>query len=212
MLWEAVRKEPISHWLMVWAIAESGKLKKKQVRRNLVRIPFSLQYKYPSYPRNIESFQREKPQRKTRLTYPQSSHRDSSNSSTLILSIITSLRGSLPKPFLTIPTSVRRPFGAQEAIRKGPISYWLMLWAIAESSKLKKKQVRRNLVGVGSWRAQVHWVDQAWRVFYYSCIPTTFFSGLFTAWRAAERFYAEGFGFLFDNTSCVVLVFTSFFP
>ena len=27
-----------------------------------------------------------------------------------------------------------------------------------------------------------------------------------TAWRTVERFYAEGFGFLFDNTS---LLFTS---
>ena len=43
-------------------------------------------------------------------------------------------------------------------------------------------------------------------------IPTTFSSGLVTARRAAERFYAEGFGFLFDNTSCVVLVFASLFP
>ena len=34
-----------------------------------------------------------------------------------------------------------------------------------------------------------------------SCIPTAFFSGLFTAWKSAERFNAEGFGFLFDNTS-----------
>ena len=45
-----------------------------------------------------------------------------------------------------------RPFGAWEAIRNGPISYWLMLWAIMESGKLKKKQVWRNLVGVGTWR------------------------------------------------------------
>ena len=156
-----------------------------------------------------ERILREKPQRKTRLTHPQSSHRDSSNSSILTLSIVTSLRGSLPKPFLTIPTFVRRPFGAWEVVRKGPISYWSMLWAIAESGKLKKKQVRRNLVGVRAWRAQVHQVDQAWRVFCCSCIPTTFFSGLFTAWRAAERFYAEGFGFLFDNISCIVLVFAS---
>ena len=159
-----------------------------------------------------EKILREKPQRKTRLTHQQSSHTDSSNSSTLILSIVTSLRGSLPKLFLIIPTFVRRPFGAWEAVRKGPISYWLMLWAIAESSKLKKKQVLRNFVGVGAWRAQVHWVDQAWRVFCCSCIPTTFFSGLFTAWRAVERFYAEGFNFLFDNTSCVVFVFASLFP
>ena len=40
---------------------------------------------------------------------------------------------------LTIPTSISRPFGAWEAVRKGPISYQLMLWAIAESDKLKKK-------------------------------------------------------------------------
>ena len=49
-------------------------------------------------------------------------------------------------------------------------------------------------------------------VYYCSCIPTTFSSGLLIAWRAVERFYAEGFGFLFDNTLCVVLVFASFFP
>ena len=62
------------------------------------------------------------------------------------------------------------------------------------------------LIGVTSleqeaWRAQVHQVDQAWRVYCCSCIPTTFSSGLLIAWKAAERFYAEGFGFLFDNTS-----------
>ena len=48
---------------------------------------------------------------KTRLTHPQSSHRDSSNSSTLFLSFVKSLRGTLPNHFLTIPISVRRPFG-----------------------------------------------------------------------------------------------------
>ena len=82
-------------------------------------IPNTHQYKYPLYPRNIKSFQkyffREKLQRKTRLFHPQSSHRDSSNSSTLTISIITSLRGSLPNHFLTIPTSVRRLFGALES-------------------------------------------------------------------------------------------------
>ena len=165
--------------------------------------------KYGELPERIL---REKPQRKIRLTHPQSSHRNSSNSSTFIISIVTSLRGSLPKHFLTIPTSVRRPFGAQEAVKKGPILYWLMLWFITESGKLKKKQVRYNLIGIGAWRAQVHWVDQDWRIFCCSCIPTTFFSELFTAWRAAERFYTEGFGFLFDNTSCVVLMFASLFP
>ena len=79
------------------------------------RISFSPHYiqtlipiKYIELPERIL---REKPQRKTRLIHPQSSHRDSSNSFTLFLSIVTSLRGTLPKPFLTIPISVRRPFG-----------------------------------------------------------------------------------------------------
>ena len=48
---------------------------------------------------------------------------------------------------------MRRPFGAWEAVRKRPISYWLMLWFIAEFGKLKKTKVRRNLVGVGAWKA-----------------------------------------------------------
>ena len=41
----------------------------------------------------------EKLQRKTRLTYPQSSSFDSPNSSTFTLSIVTSLRGTLAKTF-----------------------------------------------------------------------------------------------------------------
>ena len=75
---------------------------------------------------------REKPQRKTRLIHPQSSHRDSPNSYTLFLSIVKFLRGTLPKPFLTIPISVRRPFGVWKAVKKGPISYWQMLWLSSE--------------------------------------------------------------------------------
>ena len=34
-----------------------------------------------------------------------------------------------------------------EVVRKGPISYWLMLWAIAKSGKLQKIKVQHNLVG-----------------------------------------------------------------
>ena len=34
----------------------------------------------------------------------------------------------------------------------------------------------------------------------------------FIAWRAAERFYAKYFDFLFDNTSPCYLVFASLFP
>ena len=33
---------------------------------------------------------------------------------------------------------------------EGTSSYWLMLWVIAESSKLKNTKVRRNLIGVRS--------------------------------------------------------------
>ena len=42
--------------------------------------------------------------------------------------------------------------------------------------------------------------------------PNLLSSGRFTAWRAAERFYAEYFNFLFDNISAYYLVFTFFFP
>ena len=80
----------------------------------------------------LERILREKLQRKTRLIHPQSSHRDSSNSSTLFLSIVKSLRGILPKHFLTIPIFVRRSFCVWEAVKKGPISYWLMLWSSSE--------------------------------------------------------------------------------
>ena len=45
---------------------------------------------------------------------------------------------------------MRRPFGAWEAVRKGPISYWLMLLFVEEFDKLKKIKVRRNLVRVGA--------------------------------------------------------------
>ena len=120
----------------------------------------------------LERILREKPQRKTRLTHPQSLHSDSSNSSTLTFSIVTPLRGSLAKTFLTIPISVKRLFGALGSSQEGTNSHWLMLWVIAESGKLKKKQFRRNLVGVGAWRVQVHWVDQTLKVFCCSCILT----------------------------------------
>ena len=75
--------------------------------------PYYIQTLIPTKCRELpERFLREKPQRKTRLIYPQSSHRDSSNSSTLFLSIVKSLKGTLQKPLLTIPISVRRLFGA----------------------------------------------------------------------------------------------------
>ena len=73
----------------------------------------------PLYPRFRESFQREfwkRNPRKKKKKQDWLIHnlylRDSSNSSTLFLSIVKSLRGLLPKPFLTISISVRGLFGA----------------------------------------------------------------------------------------------------
>ena len=119
--------------------------------------PYYIQTLIPTKCRELpERFLRKKPQRKIRLIHPQSSNRDSLNSSTLFLSIVKSLRGTLPKPFLTIPISVRRPFGVWEAVKKGPIHIGRCYSQVVEFGKLKKKQVQRNLVRVGAWRVQVH--------------------------------------------------------
>ena len=62
-----------------------------------------------------------------------------------------------------------------------------MLWIIAESSKVKKKKVRRNLVGARSLK------------------------GLGTLGRLGLEALLL-FGFLFDNNHYVVFVFASLFP
>ena len=68
-----------------------------------LRILFSLQYKYPLIPTKSwelpKRILREKPWIKTILTHPQFLHSDPSYSSTLTLSIVTSLRGSLTRSF-----------------------------------------------------------------------------------------------------------------
>ena len=101
---------------LVTQSSRKAKPRANPILKNLtLRIPFSSQYKYPFYPRKKESFQREfweRNPRETRLIHPQSSLRDSLNSSTLFLSIVKSLWGLLPKPFLTISISVRGLFGA----------------------------------------------------------------------------------------------------
>ena len=152
-----------------------------------------------------ERILREKPQRKTRLIHPQFSSFDSPNSSTLTLSIVTSLRGTLAK-FLSHHTHIcEKAFWYLGSSSEGTSSFWLMQWTIAGFSKLEKIRFSVTLLEEEAWRAQVHWVDQAWRVFYYSCILTTISSGLLTVWRTAERFYAQDFGFFFDNTSLCCL-------
>uniref|UniRef100_A0A7N2MIN7 non-specific serine/threonine protein kinase n=1 Tax=Quercus lobata TaxID=97700 RepID=A0A7N2MIN7_QUELO len=88
------------------------------------------------------------------------------------------------------------------------LTFHIPLHSIAESGKLEKKKVRRNLVGARSLEG----LGALGRLVYCCpCIPTIFSSGLITAWRVAERFFAEDFGFLFDNTSRVVFVFASSF-
>ena len=131
----------VTSWLeLATQSSRESKPPASSVLKNLtLRIPFSLQYKYPLYPWNVESFQREYWERNLREKQDWLIYNLHIKTLHDWLSIVTSLRGSLPKPFLTIPTSVRRPFSTWEAVRKWPISYWLMLWAIAESSKLKKK-------------------------------------------------------------------------
>ena len=73
-----------------------------------------------------------------------------------------------------------------EVVRKEPISHWLMLWSSSGTQEARKE--------IGSTQPR-------WSVYCCSCIPTTFSSGLLTAWKAMKRFYAENFGFIFDNIS-----------
>ena len=96
--------------------SREAKLRASLVLKNLtLHIPFSPQYKYPFYPQKKESFQREFWERNPREKQDWLIHnfylRDSSNSSTFFLSIVKSLRGLFPKPYLTISISVRELFG-----------------------------------------------------------------------------------------------------
>ena len=80
-----------------------------------------------------------------------------------------------------------------------------------EIRKAREDITPKSPLVAGAWRAQVHWLDQAWRVFCYSCTPILFSSGLILTWRVAERFFAEFFAFVFNNTSLCYLVVASFF-
>ena len=124
--------------------SREAKLQASPVLKNLTfHIPFSPQYKNPFYPWKKESFQREFWKRNPREKQDWLIHnlylRNSSNSSTLFLSIVKFLRCLLPKPYLTISISVRELFGVWEAVRKGPIHIGWCYCEVAESGKLKKK-------------------------------------------------------------------------
>ena len=69
----------------------------------------------------------------------------------------------------------RECFGAWEILgicQKKPMRLGRCNWAYCGIWKARQDTIPRSLVGVGAWRAQVHWVNQAWRVSCYSCIPT----------------------------------------
>ena len=99
----------ISQLELMTQSSREAKLRASPILKNLtLRIPFSPQYKYPFYPRKKKSFQREFWEENPR----EKQDWDSSNSSTLFLSIVKFLRGLFPKPYLTISISVRELFGA----------------------------------------------------------------------------------------------------
>ena len=77
--------------------------------------------------------------------------------------------------------------------------------------KARKDKILRSLLVVGARRAQVHGVNYVLRVFCYLCTPTLFPSESISTWRVTERFFAEFFSFLFDNTSRCYVVFASLF-
>ena len=78
--------------------------------------------------------------------------------------------------------------------------------------RAREDKVSSSQLVAGAWRAQVHGIDYAWRVFCYSCTPTHSLVDRFTVWNAAKRFFAKFFGFLFNNTLVCYLVFAFFFP
>ena len=96
--------------------------------------------------------------------------------------------------------SVESVFGAWEALEDAKDDGCNMEF-ITGSGKLEKTRFGVTLLEQEAWRAQMHQVDQAWRVYYYSCISIDFLLDHFTVWGAAERFFAEFFDFLFDKTS-----------
>ena len=97
----------------------------------------------PLYPRNIESFQREFWERNPREKQDWLIH--NLHIKTLQIPLLSS--SPLLHPWEVLSQTLFSPYPYLwkgflvfwEVIRKGPISYWLMLWFIAESGKLKKK-------------------------------------------------------------------------
>ena len=87
-----------------------------------------------------------------------------------------------------------------------------MQLAYCRIRKTRDDMTPRSPLVAGAWRAQVHRVDQVWKVFCYSYTPTLFSNGSILTQRVVKRFFTEFFGFFFNNTSRCYLVFASLFP
>ena len=77
---------------------------------------------------------------------------------------------------------------------------WRMQWAYCSNQKAREDTVRLNLVEAKSLEGLGALSKLGLEGLLLSCIPTNFLMDHFTTWRAVERFLAEFFSFLFDNT------------
>ena len=106
---------------------------------------------------------------------------------------------------------VFQSLGCFEDLPKEADKAWWMQSEILWDLEAREDMTLRSLLVARAQRVQVHGVDQAQRVFCYSCTLTLFSSGSILTWRIVERFFAEFFGFLFDNTSWCYFVVASLF-
>ena len=75
-----------------------------------------------------------------------------------------------------------------------------------------RRQGSEKLVGSRSLEGSSTWCKLSLEGLLLFVSSTYSLVDRFTAWRAVERFFAEFFGFLFNNTSACYLVSVFFFP
>ena len=80
-----------------------------------------------------------------------------------------------------------------------------MLWAIAESGKLEKTKVRRNLVGARSLEGLCTLGRLGLKDLLLFMYPNIILQWIIDCLEGDKEFYVEDFGFLFDNTSLCCL-------
>ena len=89
---------------------------------------------------------------------------------------------------------------------------WRMQSGVLQDPKSQRRHNFEKSVGSRSLEGSSTWGRLGLEVFCYSYTSTLFTSELISIWRVAERFFAEFFGFLFDNTSWCYLVVAFLFP